>query len=96
MGVIKKPIITEKSQKISENLNQYSFMVEPTATKDEIIAEVSKIYGVEVTGISTMRYSGKRKARMSKSGVVIGRKNAFKKAIVTINKDQSIDFFESI
>jgi large subunit ribosomal protein L23 len=96
MGVIKKPLITEKSQKISENLNQYSFIVEPTATKDEIIAEVSKIYGVEVTGISTMRYNGKRKSRMSKSGVVVGRKNAFKKAIVTINKDQVIDFFESI
>jgi large subunit ribosomal protein L23 len=96
MGVIKKPLITEKSQKISENLNQYSFLVEPEATKDEIIAEVIKIYGVEVTGISTMRYNGKRKARMSKSGMQIGRKNAFKKAIVTINKDQVIDFFESI
>lgn len=96
MGVIKKPLITEKSQKISENLNQYTFLVEPMATKDEIIAEVAKIYGVEVTGISTMRYNGKRKARMSRSGMQIGRKNAFKKAIVTVNKDQVIDFFESI
>ena len=96
MGVIRKPLITEKSQKISENLNQYSFLVEPTATKTEIIDEVQQIYGVDVKGISTMRYNGKRKARMSKSGVVIGRKNAFKKAIVTINEDQVIDFFESI
>jgi large subunit ribosomal protein L23 len=96
MGVIKKPLITEKSQKLSENLNQYSFLVDTAATKDEIIAEVHKIYGVEVKGISTMRYNGKRKARMSKSGMVIGRKNAFKKAIVTINEDQVIDFFESI
>ena len=96
MGVIKKPLITEKSQRLSENLNQYSFLVETHATKDEIIAEVQKIYGVDVTGISTMRYNGKRKARMSKSGMIIGRKNAFKKAIVTINEDQVIDFFESI
>ena len=96
MGVIKKPLITEKSQRLSENLNQYSFLVEPKATKDEIKAEVQKIYGVDVKDISTMRYNGKRKARMSKSGMIIGRKTAFKKAIVTINEDQVIDFFESI
>lgn len=96
MGVIKRPLITEKSQRLSETVNQYSFLVEPNATKDEIKTEVQKIYGVDVTGVSTMRYNGKRKARMSKSGMVIGRKNAFKKAIVTINEDQVIDFFESI
>ena len=50
MGILKKPLITEKFSQISEKLNQFAFIVEKTATKPEIISEIEKVYSVIVTG----------------------------------------------
>ena len=96
MGVIVKPVITEKSNKLSENLNQYVFIVDKDSTKPQIIEEVQTMYGVEVVNISTMIYRGKRKFRFTKSGAVNGKKSNFKKAVVSLKEDQTIDFFESV
>jgi large subunit ribosomal protein L23 len=96
MAVVVKPLITEKSNMLAENLNQYAFIVDLNATKPEIIKEVEEMYGVEVTGISTMVYRGKRKVRFTKSGVQSGKKSNFKKAIISIKEGQEIDFFESV
>jgi large subunit ribosomal protein L23 len=94
--VLIKPLITEKMTKIGERLNQFGFVVERTATKDQIRAEVEKMYGVEVDRVNTMVYAGKRIQRFTKSGMVNGSKRAFKKAIVTLKNGQTIDFFESV
>lgn len=96
MGIILKPVITEKMTAKGEKLNQYGFIVDRRANKIEIKGEVEELYGVEVLSVNTMNYSGKRKSRNTKSGVISGKTNAFKKAIVTIGEGESIDFFSNI
>lgn len=96
MGVVKKPLITEKSQILAEKKSQYAFLVDRNATKPQIINEIQKIYGVEVDGISTMVYGGKSKARFTKRGNISGKTRGYKKAIVSLKDDQTIDFFENV
>jgi large subunit ribosomal protein L23 len=82
--------------KKGDALNQYGFIVDKTADKGQIKKAVEEMYGVTVLAVNTMRYEGKLKARNTKNGLTVGRTNAFKKAIVTINKDQKIDFYSNI
>lgn len=96
MGIILKPVITEKMTTKAEQLNQYGFIVDKRANKIQIKGAVEELYGVEVLSVNTMNYSGKRKSRNTKSGVISGKTNAFKKAIVTIAEGESIDFFSNI
>ena len=53
-------------------------------------------YGVEVEEVNTMTYAGKLKSRNTKSGVLTGKTNSFKKAIITLAKGESIDFYSNI
>ncbi len=96
MGVILKPVITEKMTAKGEKLNQYGFIVDRRANKLQVKGEVEELYGVDVLSVNTMNYSGKKKSRNTKSGVISGKTNAFKKAIVTIAEGESIDFFSNI
>ena len=96
MGVIFKPVITEKMTEQGEKLNQFGFIVDRKANKIQIKAEVEELYGVQVLSVNTMNYSGKRKSRNTKSGVISGKTKAFKKAIVTLGEGESIDFFSNI
>lgn len=97
MGILIEPIITEKFTDITEVMpNRYGFKVTRTAKKQEIKKAVEEMYGVNVISINTMRYDGKRKARYTKGGLIVGRTPAYKKAIVTIKEGQEIDFFNHI
>ena len=96
MIIIKKPVITEKMTAISEKLNRYAFIVDVRANKLQIKQAVQDLYGVQVAAVNTMRYDGKLKSRYTKAGVVQGRRDAFKKAIVTLAKGETIDFFSNI
>jgi large subunit ribosomal protein L23 len=95
-SVLKKPLITEKSQIATDKLKKYGFVVEKQATKDQIKAEVEKMYSVEVTAVNTMIYAGKAKSKYTKKGVFAGRTPAFKKAFVTLKEGQEIDFFTNV
>jgi large subunit ribosomal protein L23 len=97
MGIIIKPIVTEKQTKITEKIpNRVGFRVSPNANKLEIKAAIEELYGVTVIKINTMNYNGKRKSRYTKSGVISGKEAAFKKAIVTLKEGEQIDFFSNI
>lgn len=97
MGVIIKPIFTEKQTAISEKFdNRYGFIVVPSANKVDIKNAIEQLYNVHVERVNTMRYDGKLKSRYTKSGVVEGRTPAFKKAIVTLRKGETIDLFSNI
>ncbi len=96
MGVILKPVITEKMTAKGESLNQYGFIVLKDANKLQIKTEVQDLYGVDVISVNTMNYSGKRKQRMTKSGIISGKTKAFKKAVVTVAEGETIDFFSNI
>ena len=73
MGVILKPVITEKMTDKGEKLNQFGFIVDNSANKLQIKEEVEELYGVQVLSVNTMNYSGKRKSRFTKSGVISGK-----------------------
>ncbi|NOU46883.1 MAG: 50S ribosomal protein L23 [Bacteroidales bacterium] len=96
MNIIVKPIITEKMTAISEKLHRYGFIVDKRANKLQIKGAIKELYGVEVEAVNTMNYSGKLKSRFTKTGVISGRTNAFKKAVVTLAAGETIDFFSNI
>ena len=96
MGVILKPVITEKMTDKGDKLNQFGFIVDNSANKLQIKEEVEELYGVQVLSVNTMNYSGKRKSRFTKSGVISGKTKAFKKAVVTVAEGEIIDFFSNI
>ena len=87
--VIKRPIITEKSSALVEKL-QYTFEVDPKATKTEIKDGIEKIFKVNVVEIRTINVHRKAK-RMQRFE---GFKPAYKKAIVRLMPGQTIDKFE--
>jgi large subunit ribosomal protein L23 len=97
MGIIIKPVITEKQTTITEKMpNRYGFRVSPDANKLEIKKAIEEMYSVTVTDVNTMNYSGKRKSRYTRSGIIKGRQASFKKAIVTLKAGDIIDFFSNI
>jgi large subunit ribosomal protein L23 len=96
MGIIVKPIITEKMTAQGEKMNRYGFIVSKKANKLQIKQAVKEIYGVDVTNVNTMVYDGKAKSRNTKTGVVSGKTNSFKKAIITIAVGETIDFYSNI
>ena len=97
MGIIIKPIVTEKLTAITNKTpNRFGFRVSPDANKLEIKRAIEAMYGVSVVDVNTMKYSGKLKSRFTKSGVLSGRQAAFKKAIVTLKEGEVIDFFSNI
>jgi large subunit ribosomal protein L23 len=96
MSVILKPIITEKMTQMGEKLNRYGFKVDKRANKLQIRKAIKDIYGVEVADINTMVYRGKSKTRYSKSGFISGKSNNYKKAIITLAKGETIDFYSNI
>ena len=96
MGIIVKPLVTEKMTAITEKTNRFGFIVRPEANKLEIKKEVETLYNVTVVEVNTMRYAGKNKSRYTRSGIINGRTNAFKKAIVTLKEGDTIDFYSNI
>ena len=96
MGIIIKPIVSEKMTAQGEKLNCYGFIVDRSANKIEIKKAVEQMYGVSVESVNTANYHGKRKARYTKAGLLRGRTNHFKKAFVTLAGDDKIDFYANI
>ena len=94
--IIIKPLITEKSELLSENLTQYSFVVNKNANKIEIRKAVESMYGVNVDSVNTIIVPGKSRIRNTRSGLQKGRKPSFKKAIVRLSEGEEIDFFGDI
>ncbi|MEH0008109.1 MAG: 50S ribosomal protein L23 [Flavobacteriales bacterium] len=96
MGVLIRPIVTEKASRDGEMKNRFHFLVEPAANKIEIRNAVESQYGVTVDKVRTQRYRGKGKSRFTKSGVITGRHNHSKKAIVALAEGDTIDLYSDI
>ena len=96
MGLLIKPIVTEKMTIQGEKLNRYGFIVDREANKLQIKAAVEQMYNVTVADVNTMNYHGKRKSRYTKAGMLTGRANHYKKAIVTLAGEDKIDFYANI
>ena len=97
MGLIVKPLVTEKMNSITEKFpNRFGFVVRPEANKLEIKKEIEDLYNVTVVDVNTAYYIGKNKSRYTRKGFTKGRTNAFKKAIVTLKEGDTIDFYSNI
>ena len=96
MSIIQKPVITEKMNNLSERLGRYGFIVDKAANKIQIKEAVEKAYGVAVKDVNTMNIFGKKKTRYTRTGWVEGRTNSTKKAIVTLEEGETIDFYSNI
>lgn len=87
--VIVKPSVTEKAMYLATELNQYTFRVNPAASKVDIKKAVETLYDVSVSGVSTQSCKGKARRYRFRQG----RTKDWKKAIVTLAGDDRIDFF---
>ncbi len=96
MNILLKPIVTEKMTSQGDKFNRYGFLVAKDANKLQIKKAVEELYSVTVASVNTIRYGGKIKSRNTKSGLLIGRTNAVKKAIVTLAEGNKIDFYSNI
>ncbi|MDD2316010.1 MAG: 50S ribosomal protein L23 [Desulfobacterales bacterium] len=90
--IIKRPLITEKTNVQKESSNQVTFEVGRQANRVEIKKAVENIFNVKVAGVRTMQLKGKIKRR----GRILGKRRDYKKAIVTLMPGERIDFFEGI
>jgi large subunit ribosomal protein L23 len=95
MSILKKPLVTEKVSALNEK-GKYGFFVDINANKVEIKRAVEKQYGVTVESVNTMSVMGKLKTRYTKAGVLAGRKQNYKKAIVTLAQGEVIDFYSNV
>jgi large subunit ribosomal protein L23 len=90
--ILKRPITTEKSNRLKDEKRQYAFEVDLRATKPQIKEAVETAFKVEVLNVNVMNMSHKRRHY----GRRVVYKPVWKKAIVTISASQRIDMFEGV
>jgi large subunit ribosomal protein L23 len=90
--VIRRPIVTEKSNIGREERGLVTFAVDPKANKHQIRRAVEELFDVNVLEVRTMRMP--RKSR--RLGRFVGRRPEWKKALVRLAEGQSIEFFEGV
>ncbi len=94
--IIKKPVLTEKMSSLTDKGNRFGFIVDMDANKLQIKKAVEEAYGVTLAEVNTMRYMGKSTSRYTKKGFSFGRKNHYKKTVVTVKEGDTIDLFSNI
>ncbi|MBI3594630.1 MAG: 50S ribosomal protein L23 [Nitrospirae bacterium] len=90
--IIVKPLLTEKSTLMRETLNKVSFEVRKDANKIEIKKAVEEVLKVKVEAVNVIRIEGKKK----RLGRFEGKKNNWKKAIVTLKTGEKLNLFEGL
>jgi large subunit ribosomal protein L23 len=96
MEILIKPIISEKLTDQAEQLNTYGFIVHPRANKIQIKEAVEKMYEVSVKSVRTVHHPGKHGYQRTPFGISIGTKGKKKKAYVTLEAGDQIDFYSNI
>jgi large subunit ribosomal protein L23 len=90
--VILRPVVTEASSALQETQRTYTFIVAKDANKLEIRHAVQALFGVHVEAVRTANYQGKWR-RVGRS---LGRRPAYKKAVVRLAEGDSIDVYEGV
>lgn len=87
LQILRKPLVSEKTTRIQESANQYSFEVESTATKDQVKSAVEELFKVTVTAVNVVNIKGKTKAFRGRNGT----RGSRRKAYVSLAAGQTID-----
>lgn len=93
--VLRRPIITEKSNYQAGELNQYVFEVSMNATKQMVKDAIETTFDVDVLRVNIVNVPAKRSRRWRNRRVKV-RRSAYKKAIITLGQDERIDVFEGV
>ena len=93
--VLRRPIVTEKSNFQNSNLHQYTFEVASGATKGLIKDAIETLFDVNVVRVNLINVSPKRTRRW-KSRRLMVRRSGYKKAIITLAVGDSIDMFQGV
>lgn len=95
-AVIIQPVLTEKALRLKDMDNQYVFNVALDANKIEIKAAIEKRFSVKVKSVRTENVKPKPRQRFTRSGKVQGYTSRWKKAIVTLQQGDKLDFLENL
>ena len=90
--VLRRPILTEKTNYLADELHRYTFEVDARATKQLVQQAVEEIFKVHVQHVNMLRVHGKTR----RFGRFIGKTPEWKKAIVTLTAGETISFFEGV
>jgi len=93
--VLRRPLVTEKSNYMNGSLHQYVFEVTSDATKSLIKDAVETLFDVGVLKVNIINVPAKRTRRVRSRRVMV-RRSGYKKAIVTLAPDDTIDIFEGV
>jgi large subunit ribosomal protein L23 len=93
--VLRRPLITEKSNYQSSQLHQYAFEVQSDATKTAIKDAVETLFKVKVLRVNVVNAPAKR-TRRARSHRLMVRRSGYKKAIVTLSPEDRIPIFEGV
>jgi large subunit ribosomal protein L23 len=93
--VLRRPLVTEKSNYQNSDLHQYVFEVAMDATKSLVKDAVETLFDVDVLRVNIVVMPAKR-SRRAKSRRLLIRRSAYKKAIVSLSPKDTIDVFEGV
>ncbi len=89
--VLVKPLVTEKATDLGAQ-NKYVFLIDNSANKLEVVKAIWTVYGVKPLAVNIIKMKGKTVRR----GRIKGKRKDYKKAIITLAKDQQIQVYEGV
>ncbi|MBN2149728.1 MAG: 50S ribosomal protein L23 [Anaerolineales bacterium] len=93
--ILRRPIVTEKSNYQNAQLHQYVFEVAPNATKILVKDAIETLFDVDVVRVNLIKVPAKRTRRWRNRRLLV-RRSGYKKAIVTLAQGDSIEIFEGV
>lgn len=93
--IVRRPLITEKSNYQSGKLHQYAFEVASEATRTQVKDAIETLFDVKVESVNIINTPAKR-GRRARSRRLLVRRPGYKKAIVTLQSGQTLEFFEGV
>jgi large subunit ribosomal protein L23 len=93
--ILRRPLVTEKSNYQSGKLNQYSFEVATVATKTLVKDAIETLFDVKVESVNIINAPAKR-GRRARSRRLLVRRPGYKKALVTLKAGDRLEIFEGV
>ncbi len=93
--VLRRPLVTEKTNYQSSKLNQYTFEVAGSATRTLVKDAIERLFDVKVVNVNIINTPAKR-GRRARSRRLLVRRAGYKKAIITLEAGQTLSIFEGV
>lgn len=93
--VLRRPLVTEKTNYLVNSLHKYVFEVSNDATKTMVKDAVETIFDVKVLQVNIVNVPAKR-SRRARSRRVEVRNSSYKKAVITLAAEDRIPIFEGV